>query len=69
MIEFIALQTLDGRAVQINPAEIVSISTAREAGHDGRLTGKVHCVVSLSNGKFVTVIESCDAIRDRLKSR
>jgi uncharacterized protein YlzI (FlbEa/FlbD family) len=64
MIEFIVLQTLDGRHVHINPAAIVSIHEAR-----GRLvTDKVHCVVSLVNGKFVTVVESCDELR-RLKPK
>jgi uncharacterized protein YlzI (FlbEa/FlbD family) len=64
MIEFIALQTLDGRSVHINPAAIVSISEANRR----LVTDKVHCVVSLVNGKYVTVIESCDELR-RLKPK
>jgi uncharacterized protein YlzI (FlbEa/FlbD family) len=59
MIEWIVLQTIDGRQVQINPAAIVSISEP----HKRLVTDKVHCVVSLVNGKLVTVVESCDELR------
>ena len=63
----LALQTLDGREVHVNPDHIVSISDARDESNPDRwLTDKAHCVVTLSNGKFLTVAESCESVQQRL---
>lgn len=69
MIEFIILQTLDGRDVHVNPAAIVSISETSETRDPSKklMTSKVHCVVNMTNGKFITVIEHCDSVRQRLQ--
>jgi uncharacterized protein YlzI (FlbEa/FlbD family) len=58
-MEFIMVETIDGRHVHINPAAIVSIIDVNKR----LVTDKVHCVVSLSNGKYVTVVKSCDELR------
>lgn len=69
-MDYLAVQTLDGRDVFVNPRAIASISETDESGKRDRLfDGKVHCVVTLLNGKFVTVVESCDAIRKRLENK
>lgn len=68
-MDYLALQTLDGRTVLVNPRAIVSISQTSETRDTSEklLAGEVHCVVNLTNGKFVTVIERCEAIRARLQ--
>lgn len=66
-VVLLLLHTLDGRDVYVNPTHIVSVAEVREE-HDPRklLTGKVRCVVTLSNGKFLTVVEDCASVRRRL---
>jgi hypothetical protein len=65
-MDYLAVQTLDGRQVLINRQAIVTIGGARKDGGQAVLSGKVTCLVTLSDGKFVTVVESCDTIRQRL---
>ena len=63
--ELLLVMTIDGREVRINPDHIVTFSEARQEG--GQLTDKVHCIITLSNGKFVTVAEECTSLRRRLE--
>ena len=45
MIEFLMVQTLDGRDVYINPAAIISVAQARDEDDPEKwLIDKVHCV-------------------------
>ncbi len=68
MIDLVMLHTLDGRDVYVNAATVTLIGEARsDADPNKQLTGKVHCVVNMVDGKFVTVAESCDAMRQRLR--
>ncbi|KYK50076.1 hypothetical protein A1D31_22455 [Bradyrhizobium liaoningense] len=65
----LSFELLDGREVLINPIHIVSLSETAEDRDpkDKLLTDKAHCVVSLSNGKFISVAETCDSIRRRVE--
>ena len=63
LMELLLLHTLDGRAVYVSPLHIVSVGEARI---EGKLSRDVNCVVNLVDGKFITVIESCTQIKDRL---
>ena len=65
-MDYLDVQTLDGRHVLINRQAIVTIGGARKDGGQRVYTDKVTCLVTLIDGKFVTVVESCDAIRQRL---
>jgi len=64
-MEFIILHTLDKRDVHVNLLYIVSVAEPKPADKS-TLTSEVHCVVSLVDGKFITVVESCASIRKRL---
>lgn len=64
MIEFILLQVLDGSEVFVNRAQIVSIRTPQA---NGQVHGDVNCIVNFTDGRFVTVVESCATIRERLQ--
>jgi len=62
------LHTVDGREIDVNPTQITSMREAHEADDPSRaFTGKVRCMVNTSDGKYVTVIEECAAIREMLK--
>jgi len=68
-LELIMIVTLDGRNVLVNPKQIVSISEPSESrdAKDKLMTDKVHCVVNLTNGTFISIAEDCPSLRQRLK--
>ena len=65
MIELLLLQAMDGHQIHVNKNAIVTISEPRTVGRLG--TDKFNCVIGLSSGKYVSVIETCDSVRKRLK--
>jgi hypothetical protein len=52
-----------GQVIDINPAEIVSL---REPRGDGHFDKDVHCLIHTADGKFITVIETCQIVRERI---
>lgn len=65
--DLIVLHTLDGRAVTINPAQVTHLIAALADQPNVLLVEGVQCVINLSDGKRVTVTESCDAVRKLLE--
>jgi len=65
MIEFLLLQAMDGHNVHVSKAAIISVSEPRKIGRLG--TDKSNCIVGLSTGKYVAVIETCESIKKRMK--
>ena len=65
-MDYIAVQTLDGREVLINRQAIVTIGGARAPTEQQLLTDRAVCMITLVDGKFVTVVDNCDAIRRQL---
>jgi len=68
-MDYLTVQTLDGREVLINPQAIVTIGGARAPTEQQLLTDKATCMVTLTDGKFVAVVESCDILRRRLDEK
>jgi hypothetical protein len=66
-MDYITVHTLDGRHVHVNRQAIVTIGGARTDEGQPMLTGKAKCMVTLVDGKFITVVESCDALQRRLQ--
>jgi hypothetical protein len=61
----IVLHLPDGREVDINPIEIVSL---REMPEDSNHVAKSsHCLINTTDGKFSTVIETCAEIRQMIE--
>jgi hypothetical protein len=62
----IVLHTIDGQEVTINPAQVTSLHHTNEAatGNPNTVmaTG-LRCVIGLSNGKMISVIENCTDVR------
>jgi uncharacterized protein YlzI (FlbEa/FlbD family) len=65
MIELLLLQAMDGHQIHVNKDAIVTISEPRTIGRLG--TDKFNCVIGLTSGKYITVVETCDSVRKRLK--
>jgi hypothetical protein len=59
------LHAPDGQAIEINPHEVSSIREPPK-GHD-HVQKDVHCVVFMTNGKFIGVVEDCKTVVDRFE--
>jgi uncharacterized protein YlzI (FlbEa/FlbD family) len=58
---------VDGREVAINPKQVTSITHAIDDEPNKLLTEKVKCVIGMTNGKFHSVVEDCDEVKQRLE--
>jgi hypothetical protein len=67
----IALHSVDGVEILVNPEEIVILrpSTEANSGKPNTLvvTG-VRCIIGFSTGKFISVSETCPAVRDAINA-
>jgi uncharacterized protein YlzI (FlbEa/FlbD family) len=61
----IRLHSPDGHEIDINPREITVI---REREHGKHFTPGVECAISMSDGKFVAVVETCDEVRAKIET-
>lgn len=57
----IVVHTIDGRPVRVNPDAITQLAEPRGAEH-GQLPPAVHCVLGLSDGRYLSVAEDCAAV-------
>lgn len=64
-LSLIVLHRADGGEVIINPAQVTSLRAT--AGSLGRLAPHGHCLVGLTDGKFVAVIEPCGDVKKLLE--
>lgn len=67
-LNFVVLHRSDGYEVSVNPAHITSLrsipgSLGKLMPHDTR------CMVGMTDGKFVAVIETCIAVKRLLEER
>lgn len=65
-VELLELHGPDGQRVWVNTAEISSLRMPTNADLARHFPRNTHCVVVTGNGKFITTVETCAAIRDRL---
>lgn len=68
-VVLIVLHNVDGGEIAINPEHVVALQhTSEAAGKTNTLIASGHkCVVSLSNGKMVSVVEDCGMIRQAIR--
>ena len=63
----VILHTATGVEIDINTALITNMR-GPEAGHKN-ITPGVNCLINMSDGKFVTVKETCDEVRRVMEAR
>jgi uncharacterized protein YlzI (FlbEa/FlbD family) len=61
----IRLHALDGHEVDINPREITVMQEKKQGQH---LAAGAECAISLSDGKFVAVTETCEEVRQKIEA-
>ena len=62
----ILLHNVDNDPIYVNPDQVVVLHPTKDKPAEGRqklVVGGVNCVVGLSNGKFVSVLEDCATVR------
>jgi hypothetical protein len=63
---FVVLHRVDGGEVAVNPTLVTSLrSTPGSLG--GLAPSGANCIVGLTDGKFLAVIETCDTVRRLLE--
>ena len=64
----VMLHRVDGGEVLINPDQVTSLHAKAGAPHTNKLiTNEAHCALWLTDGKLVSVMESCDRVRQLLE--
>jgi hypothetical protein len=66
MIEWIILHGLENQQIYLNPEQVISIRQPRGL-NSGHWPAGVRCLVTTVDGKYLTVVETCAEIRERLK--
>jgi uncharacterized protein YlzI (FlbEa/FlbD family) len=64
LLAMIVLTSTDGRPIKINPKDIVSLRLPPQ-GSD-HLSKDAHCLVFMSDGKYIGVHETCDQVNSKL---
>jgi uncharacterized protein YlzI (FlbEa/FlbD family) len=67
VVHLVLLHTVDGRETFVNPEAVVSISSHKAGEENKVLVESVQCVLGLSNGKIVSVLEHCDEVVQKLE--
>jgi len=61
-VHLIVLHGPDHQVIALNPTEVISIRTPRGA-EEGHFAKGAKCLVHTADGKFIAVLEECDAVR------
>lgn len=68
VLHLVVLHTVDGYEVTIAPSHVTSLHAAKDGKPNELFTKPVRCVVSMADGKFVTVTEKCSVVRQLLEN-
>lgn len=52
----------DGREILLNSDQVVSLNSGVPGKPNTAISDKIRCVINTSDGKFISVVEHCDAI-------
>jgi hypothetical protein len=57
---------LDKQVIRINPSEVVTIRHPR-GDEQHHMSERVKCLIHTTDGKFVSVVEECDVVKEKLE--
>ena len=64
-LHLVVLHGVDGREVSVNPQLVTSLHA--DKGANKLVADHVHCLVRMSDGKFISVIETCETVKRLLE--
>ena len=64
---FVTFQTLDGRDAVVNSEQVASMLAAKDGEGNKLLAAGVHCVITMTNGKFISVHDDCNTALKKLE--
>lgn len=68
LAELVVFHAPDGREVAVNPTHVTSLQGRSVDGSTNKLfVDSVHCVIGLTDGKFLTVAENCEEVKRKLE--
>jgi hypothetical protein len=66
-VRLIVLHSGSGAEVDINPDGITSLRAESRKGEDRYFAEGTACMINTSDGKFVTVVETCEQVRKMIE--
>lgn len=66
-LNLVVLHRSDGGNVTINAEQVTTLRAP--AGKLGHLAPGGHCIIGLTDGRFVAVLEACETVKQRLEAR
>ena len=68
-LQLVVLHALDGQEITIAPHQVTSMRAHRLDAQNKLLTDRVNCLIGLTDGKFITVRESCREVQKLLEGK
>ena len=68
----VTLTQADGAKVAVNPQYVVKLYPTKEAmgaGKNQMVVGGAKCVVTMADGKFMSVLETCEVVKLKLEGK
>jgi len=59
----------NGHDILINPAAVTSMHAAIEGQKNEYVTDAARCAINTSDGKFVSVVETCETVRELFRQK
>ena len=66
VLQLVMQHGIDGREISVNPQQVTSLHAATSKGNK-LVANEVRCIVGLADGKFVSVVETCDVVKRLLE--
>jgi hypothetical protein len=65
---WLVLHAPGGHEVSVNTRRITFMREGEGGDSNKLLTGEVHCVIGMDDGKLVNVVETCAEVRNRIET-
>ena len=66
-VVLIVLHGPSGNEIRVNPNEVTSLRAASPDDAQKHFTEGVRCMVSLTDGKYATVVEPCEVVQQMMR--
>ena len=66
-INLIVLHAIDGSEITISPRHVTSMRAAHPEKANELVAEQVNCIIGLTDGRFISVIEPCVEVRKMLE--